>query len=58
MELTLITGSLRKALILLILLYIFQWALDMKTKEDNGISHFIEHIMFKGTDKRPNTRLL
>lgn len=27
-------------------------------KEYNGISHFIEHMMFKGTDKRPNTLLL
>ena len=23
-----------------------------ETKEENGISHFIEHMMFKGTDKR------
>ena len=27
-------------------------------KEYNGISHFIEHIMFKGTEKRPNTLIL
>jgi len=26
-----------------------------ETKEINGISHFLEHMMFKGTDKRPNT---
>ena len=25
-----------------------------ETKEINGISHFLEHMMFKGTDKRPN----
>ena len=24
-----------------------------ETKEINGISHFLEHMMFKGTDKRP-----
>jgi len=24
-------------------------------KEINGISHFLEHMFFKGTDKRPNT---
>lgn len=26
-----------------------------ETKEINGISHFLEHMMFKGTAKRPNT---
>jgi predicted Zn-dependent peptidase len=26
-----------------------------ETKEENGISHFLEHIFFKGTPKRPNT---
>lgn len=26
-----------------------------ETKEINGISHFLEHLMFKGTTKRPNT---
>lgn len=26
-----------------------------ETKEINGISHFLEHMMFKGTQKRPNT---
>ncbi|MEK7537087.1 MAG: pitrilysin family protein [Patescibacteria group bacterium] len=26
-----------------------------ETKEINGISHFLEHMMFKGTNKRPNT---
>ncbi len=26
-----------------------------ETKEVNGISHFIEHMMFKGTTKRPDT---
>lgn len=25
---------------------------------DNGISHFIEHMMFKGTEKRPNTLIV
>ena len=24
-------------------------------KENNGISHFLEHMFFKGTKKRPNT---
>ncbi|MCK4554144.1 insulinase family protein, partial [Candidatus Parcubacteria bacterium] len=26
-----------------------------ENKNNNGISHFLEHIFFKGTDKRPNT---
>ncbi|MFA6908919.1 MAG: pitrilysin family protein [Patescibacteria group bacterium] len=26
-----------------------------ETRELNGISHFIEHLMFKGTEKRPST---
>lgn len=26
-----------------------------ETKENNGISHFLEHIFFKGTEKRPAT---
>lgn len=26
-----------------------------ETKEQNGASHFIEHMMFKGTKRRPNT---
>lgn len=27
-----------------------------ETKENNGISHFLEHLMFKGTTKRPTTK--
>lgn len=27
-------------------------------KEMNGASHFIEHLMFKGTKRRPNTQLI
>src|SRR6185295_1049393 len=26
-----------------------------ETREINGISHFLEHMFFKGTKKRPNT---
>jgi len=26
-----------------------------ETKKNNGISHFLEHIFFKGTEKRPDT---
>ncbi|MBU4482182.1 insulinase family protein, partial [Candidatus Parcubacteria bacterium] len=29
-----------------------------ETKNIAGISHFIEHMMFKGTEKRPNTLIL
>jgi len=26
-----------------------------ETRKENGISHFLEHLLFKGTKKRPNT---
>ena len=29
-----------------------------ETKDINGASHFIEHLMFKGTKKRPNTQII
>lgn len=29
-----------------------------ETKENNGLSHFLEHMFFKGTAKRPNTLAL
>ncbi len=29
-----------------------------ENKKNNGISHFIEHMLFKGTDKRPNTLII
>lgn len=29
-----------------------------ETEENNGASHFIEHLMFKGTKRRPNTEVL
>lgn len=29
-----------------------------ETPELNGVSHFIEHMMFKGTEKRPSTQIL
>ena len=28
---------------------------EYETKEKNGISHFLEHMCFKGTEKRPNS---
>jgi predicted Zn-dependent peptidase len=28
---------------------------NYETKEQNGLSHFLEHMMFKGTKKRPNS---
>ncbi|MEK9185726.1 MAG: pitrilysin family protein, partial [Patescibacteria group bacterium] len=28
---------------------------EYETKEKNGISHFLEHMCFKGTKKRPNS---
>ncbi|MCR4278720.1 MAG: insulinase family protein [bacterium] len=29
-----------------------------ETQEINGASHFVEHLMFKGTKRRPNTQIL
>lgn len=31
---------------------------DYETKEINGISHFLEHMFFKGTANRPNPKLI
>ncbi len=29
-----------------------------ETKKNTGISHFLEHMMFRGSNKYPNSRLL
>ncbi|MFW5884719.1 MAG: M16 family metallopeptidase [Patescibacteria group bacterium] len=29
-----------------------------ENKQNNGISHFLEHMMFKGTQKRPNAQII
>jgi len=31
---------------------------DYESKEINGISHFLEHMCFKGTTKRPNSKII
>lgn len=31
---------------------------DYETKNINGISHFLEHMCFKGTQKRPSSRII
>jgi predicted Zn-dependent peptidase len=31
---------------------------DYETKDINGISHFLEHMCFKGTIKRPNSKII
>lgn len=36
-------------------LFLFGVGSRYETKEINGVSHFIEHLMFKGTKKRPTT---
>jgi len=33
----------------------FKTGSKYETRENNGISHFLEHMFFKGTTKRPNT---
>lgn len=36
-------------------LFMFKTGSRYETRENNGISHFLEHMFFKGTTKRPNT---
>ena len=40
------------------LLVIFKVGSRFENKDNNGVSHFIEHLYFKGTKKRPNTNIL
>ncbi len=37
------------------LMFMFKTGSRYETKENNGISHFLEHLFFKGTKKRPDT---
>jgi predicted Zn-dependent peptidase len=37
------------------LLFIFKTGSKYESQETNGLSHFLEHMFFKGTKKRPNT---
>ena len=39
-------------------LVLFKVGSRYETKNINGVSHFIEHMMFKGTGKRPNTQII
>lgn len=36
-------------------LFMFKTGSRYENRENNGISHFLEHMFFKGTKKRPNT---
>jgi len=36
-------------------LFMFKTGSKYETKENSGISHFLEHLFFKGTKKRPDT---
>ncbi len=36
-------------------LFMFKTGSRYETRTNNGISHFLEHMFFKGTKKRPNT---
>jgi len=36
-------------------LVIFKIGSRYEAKKENGLSHFVEHMMYKGTKKRPNT---
>ena len=37
-------------------LVLFKTGSKYETKNINGISHFLEHMFFKGTEKRPDTQ--
>ena len=39
-------------------LVLFKVGSRCETKNINGVSHFIEHMMFKGTGKRPNAQII
>ncbi len=39
-------------------LIMFKTGSKYETKANSGISHFLEHLFFKGTKKRPNTLML
>ncbi len=36
-------------------LFLFKVGSRYETKSENGLSHFLEHMFFKGTEKRPTT---
>ena len=40
------------------LLVLFKVGSRFEDKNNNGVSHFIEHLYFKGTKKRPNTNII
>jgi len=40
------------------LLVMFKTGSRFENRDNNGVSHFIEHLYFKGTKKRPNTNIL
>src|SRR5213595_3527490 len=31
---------------------------EYETKDVNGISHFLEHMLFKGTSRRPSSKII
>ncbi|MFA5076420.1 MAG: pitrilysin family protein [Patescibacteria group bacterium] len=55
--LTLITASLKETKIISVLLLV-KVGSRYEAAKINGISHFIEHMMFKGTDSRPSTMII
>jgi predicted Zn-dependent peptidase len=55
--LTVITAPLRETQTVTALLLVRAGA-RYEHKKNNGISHFLEHMMFKGTTKRPSTLVL
>lgn len=39
-------------------LVIYRTGSKYENRETSGISHFVEHVMFKGTEKRPNAAII
>ena len=39
-------------------LILVQAGSEYETKDKNGLSHFLEHMCFKGTKKRPNSKII
>jgi predicted Zn-dependent peptidase len=39
-------------------LFIFKTGSRYESRQNNGISHFLEHMFFKGSKKYPNTLIL
>ena len=55
--LTIITAPIKNSLTTTVLVLVGVGS-RYETKEQNGLSHFLEHMMFKGTTNRPSANLI